>query len=97
MLAVIAGTGLGAIQAASRTLLTRLIPAGSEAQMFGFYTLCGKSAAILGPLVFGTISHAAGGNQRLGILAIGVFFVVGLLLLTRVRGGLTLHSAEVAS
>jgi UMF1 family MFS transporter len=55
--------------------------------MFGFYTLCGKSAAIMGPLVFGGISHAAGGNQRRGILAIGSFFVIGLVLLSRMRGG----------
>jgi UMF1 family MFS transporter len=87
VVAVVAGTGLGAVQAASRTLLTTLIPPGKEAQMFGFYTLCGKSAAIMGPLVFGGISHAAGGNQRLGILAIGSFFVIGLVLLSRMRGG----------
>jgi UMF1 family MFS transporter len=58
-----------------------------EAELFGFYSLCGKSAAVIGPLVFGTISHAAGGNQRAGILAIGAFFVVGLALLSRVRAG----------
>ncbi|MBI4638956.1 MAG: MFS transporter [Candidatus Rokubacteria bacterium] len=85
--AVVAGTGLGAVQAASRAFLTTLIPRGAEAEMFGFYALCGKSAAILGPLVFGTVSHAAGGNQRLGILAVGAFFVVGLALVARVRGG----------
>jgi UMF1 family MFS transporter len=89
--AIIAGTGLGAVQAASRTLLTTLIPPGKEAQLFGFYALCGKSAAILGPLVFGGISHAAGGNQRLGILAIGSFFVIGLVLLSRMRGGGPTH------
>jgi UMF1 family MFS transporter len=54
--------------------------------MFGFYALCGKSAAIMGPLVFGTISHAAGGNQRLGIVAVGAFFVIGFVLLARMRG-----------
>ena len=87
VLAVAAGTGLGAVQAASRTFMATLIPRGMEAELFGFYTLCGKSAAIMGPLVFGGISHAAGGNQRAGILAIGVFFLVGLALLTRVRAG----------
>jgi UMF1 family MFS transporter len=87
VVAVLAGTGLGAVQAASRTLLATLIPPGREAEMFGFYTLCGKSAAILGPLVFGGISHAAGGNQRLGILAIGAFFVVGLVVLAPLRAG----------
>jgi UMF1 family MFS transporter len=87
VLAVAAGTGLGAVQAASRTFMATLIPRGMEAELFGFYTLCGKSAAIMGPLVFGGISHAAGGNQRAGILAIGVFFLVGLALLARVRAG----------
>jgi UMF1 family MFS transporter len=87
VVAVVAGTGLGAVQAASRTLLAILIPKGMEAELFGFYALCGKSAAIMGPLVFGTVSYAGGGNQRLGILMVGVFFVIGLALLTRMRAG----------
>jgi UMF1 family MFS transporter len=91
VLAVVAGTGLGAVQAASRTFLATLIPKGMEAELFGFYTLCGKSAAIMGPLVFGGISHAAGGDQRIGILAIGAFFLVGLALLGRVRAGGPTH------
>jgi MFS transporter, UMF1 family len=92
--AVIAGTGLGAIQAASRTLLTTLIPKGMEAEMFGFYALCGKSAAILGPLVFGGVSYAAGGDQRLGILVVGAFFVIGLMILRGMRGGGPTHVAR---
>jgi UMF1 family MFS transporter len=86
-LAVVAGSGLGAVQAASRALLAGLVPPGQEARLFGFYALCGKSAAILGPLVFGAVSHAAGGDQRLGVLTVGLFFVVGLALLARVRSG----------
>jgi UMF1 family MFS transporter len=87
VLAVVAGTGLGAVQAASRTFLASLCPEGMEAELFGFYSLCGKSSAVIGPLVFGGISHAAGGDQRAGILAIGSFFVVGLGLLSRVGAG----------
>ena len=87
VLAVVAGTGLGAVQAASRTFLATLIPHGMEAEIFGFYSLCGKSAAVMGQLVFGGISHAAGGNQRLGIVVIGLFFLVGFALLSRVRAG----------
>jgi UMF1 family MFS transporter len=86
-LAVLAGTGLGAVQAASRAFLAGLCPAGMEAELFGFYSLCGKSAAIMGPLVFGGISHAAGGSQRAGILAVGTFFLIGLILLSRVKAG----------
>jgi MFS transporter, UMF1 family len=87
LLAILAGTGLGAIQAASRTFMATLIPAGREAEFFGFYSLVGKTGAIMGPLVFGEISAAMGGNQRIAIFAVGAFFVVGLALLARVRAG----------
>jgi UMF1 family MFS transporter len=87
VVAVLAGTGLGAIQAASRTFMATLIPAGREAEFFGFYQLVGKTGAILGPLVFGGVSWALGGNQRVAIVAVGLFFVVGFVLLTRVPGG----------
>jgi len=82
--AVTAGLGLGSIQAASRALMASLIPRGKESELFGFYALCGKSSAVLGPLVFGEVSHLAG-NQRAAVAAVGVFFIVGLLLLQRVR------------
>ncbi len=87
VVAVVAGTALGAVQAASRTFMATLIPRGQEAEFFGFYTLCGKTAAIFGPLIFGLVSWATGGNQRGAILAVGVMFVIGLALLTGVRAG----------
>jgi UMF1 family MFS transporter len=85
--AVLAGTGLGAVQAASRTFMATLIPRGQEAELFGFYALMGKTAAIFGPIIFGGVSYALGGNQRAGIVAVGAFFLVGLALLSRVRAG----------
>ena len=85
VLAVAAGFGLGSVQAASRSLMTALIPPGKEAEMFGFYALCGKSSSILGPVVFGQVSLAFGGNQRVAVLALGAFFLTGLILLQRVR------------
>jgi UMF1 family MFS transporter len=87
LVAVLAGTGLGAIQAASRAFMASLIPAGQEAAMFGFYSLVGKTSAILGPVIFGQISRATGGNQRVAILSVGIMFVVGLVILGRVRAG----------
>ncbi|HDZ61580.1 MAG TPA: MFS transporter [Nitrospirae bacterium] len=85
MIAVLAGTGLGAVQAASRALMSALIPAGKEAEMFGFYAFCGKSSSVIGPLIFGGISYALGGNQRVAILSVSIFFLVGLILLQRVE------------
>jgi UMF1 family MFS transporter len=83
--AVIAGIGLGTIQAASRALMSSLIPEGKEAEMFGFYALCGKSSSVMGPILFGGAAYLAGGNQRPGFLLLTGLFVVGFVLLQRVE------------
>lgn len=87
VVAAIAGTGLGAIQAASRAFMSTLIPHGREGEFFGFYTLCGKSASVLGPLVFGGVSAATGGDQRQAILSVLLFYLVGATLLWNVKAG----------
>jgi UMF1 family MFS transporter len=87
IVAALAGTGLGAIQAASRAFMATMIPAGREGEFFGFYSLCGKSAAVLGPLVFGEVASLTGGNLRLAVLSILVFFIAGAAVLLTVRGG----------
>jgi len=87
IVAVLAGTGLGAIQAASRTFMALLIPPEREAEFFGFYALVGKTGAILGPFVFGMVSAMLLGNQRAAIVTVGFFFVVGFILLQRVPAG----------
>jgi UMF1 family MFS transporter len=91
LVAMLAGTGLGAIQAASRALMATLVPAGREGEFFGFYNLCGKSAAVLGPLVFGIVSAATSGNQRLAILSVLFFYVAGGAILRGVRAGGPTH------
>ena len=83
VLAVFAGLGLGSVQAASRSLMASLVPAGKEAEFFGFYALCGKTSSIIGPLMFGEVSRLLG--QRYGIASVAFFFITGLLLLRRVR------------
>ena len=85
VLAIVAGIGLGTVQSASRAFMASLIPDGREAQMFGFYALCGRSSSVLGPLLFGMVVYSAGGNQRPGFLVLTGFFVIGLLLLQRVK------------
>jgi UMF1 family MFS transporter len=87
IVAAMAGTGLGAIQAASRAFMSTLVPKGREADFFGFYSLVGKASAVMGPILFGEVSRRTGGNQRMAILSIMVFFMIGALLLSRVRAG----------
>jgi MFS-type transporter involved in bile tolerance (Atg22 family) len=38
-------------------------------------------------MVFGVASSLTGGNQRAAILAVGLFFVIGLALTARVPAG----------
>ena len=86
-IAVLAGTGLGAVQAAARAFMASLTPRGRETDFFGFFSLCGKSAAVIGPMLFGQVSHATGGNQRLAILTVMILFILGGALLTTVQAG----------
>lgn len=98
LLATLAGTGLGAVQAAARCFMATLVPHGREAEFFGFYTLSGKTGSTLGPLVFGWVSVSSGGNQRLAILSVLLFYVVGGFLLARVKAGGPTHlSAPVVA
>ena len=82
---LLAGFGLGSIQAASRAFMASLIPDGRESEMFGFYALCGKSSSVVGPLIFGQVALMTGGNQKLSVMSISVLFVFGALLLQRVN------------
>ncbi len=84
VLAVVVGLGLGSAQAASRAFMSSLIPDGREAEMFGFYAFCGKSSSIVGPTLFGTVSRATGGNQRIAVIALTLLMGTGLILLQRV-------------
>ncbi len=79
--ATLAGLGLGSCQSVSRSLFALFTPRENAAEFFGFMGIAGKALAFLGPLIFGTISSRTG-SQRPAILAIGLFFLVGMVLLS---------------
>jgi len=83
-LAALIGLFQGGIQALSRSLYTRIIPAEKAAEFFGFYNMLGKFAAVIGPAMMGTITLATG-NIRYGILSILVLFVLGGYFLLKVN------------
>jgi len=85
-IACTAGLGLGTVQAGTRAFYTQFVPSGNEAEYFGVYSLVGKSSAIMGPLIFGAVSSSFG-SQRPAILSVAALFIIGLALLSRVRGG----------
>ena len=59
--------------------------AGRAAEFFGFYNMLGKFAAVLGPGLVG-VAALVTGDPRLSLLPILVLFLIGALLLWRVRG-----------
>jgi len=77
----LAGLCMGAAQAAGRAIVGYLSPPARTAEFFGLWGLAVKAASIFGPLTYGAVTWIFEGNHRLGILAVGAYFVVGLILL----------------
>jgi UMF1 family MFS transporter len=83
-LAVLVGMVQGGTQALSRSLFASLIPRHKSGEFFAFFSVMDKAAGLLGPAVF-SVSAALTGSSRNAILSVIVFFVVGGVLLSRVR------------
>ncbi len=84
LLAVMIGLVQGGIQALSRSYYALLIPAERAAEYFGVYNMMGKSAAIIGPVLMGAVSWLSG-DSRSSILSILPMFIIGGLLLLKVK------------
>jgi UMF1 family MFS transporter len=83
LLGLLAGAALGANQAVSRTLLGQFTPVGRQGEFFGFFSVVGKFAAIMGPIVYGEVT-AWTGSQRWAVLSMVPFFLVGLAVFSGV-------------
>ncbi len=83
--AIAATIGLvqGGVQSLSRSLYARLIPPASAAGYFAFYNLLGKFAAVIGPLLMGSVA-ALTGDTRTSILSLLLLFGGGAWFLLRV-------------
>ena len=83
LLAVMIALVQGGIQALSRSYYARMIPDDYAAEFFGFYNFLGKTAAILGPFLIGTVALLTE-SSRAGIISVVFFFIIGGILLLRV-------------
>jgi UMF1 family MFS transporter len=83
--AAIAGVCMGSSQSAGRAMAGLFAPPRQLAEFFGLWTVALRLASILGPLSYGAITWATGGNHRLAILSTTVLFIAGLVLLTQVN------------
>jgi MFS transporter, UMF1 family len=83
LLAVAIAVVLGGSQALSRSLFSRLIPAGREAEYFSLYEISDSGTSWLGPLLFG-LTYQLSNSYRNALVSLLVFFVLGMVLLVRV-------------
>ena len=81
--AAIVGLVMGGIQSLSRSTYSKLLPETKDlTSYFSFYDLAEKIGLAIGTLTFGLIEGFL--DIRTSILALVVFFVLGLLLLIRI-------------
>jgi UMF1 family MFS transporter len=78
------GLVMGGIQSIARSTYSKLLPETEDtASFFSFYDVTEKVGIVIGMTIYGTIDLITG-SMRNAIVFLGVFFVVGLILLTRV-------------
>ncbi len=83
MLAALIALVLGGSQAISRSVFSLMIPQGQEAEYFSLYEVGERGTSWLAPLFFG-LAFQFTGSYRIALVSLMIFFIAGLLLLTRV-------------
>lgn len=83
--AAIAGFCMGSSQSSGRAMAGLFAPPARAAEFFGLWAFATRLASIIGPLSYGAITWATGGNQRLAIGATAGLFLIGLALLLPVN------------
>lgn len=95
IIGAIAGLGIGSLQSASRAVVAALTPPERSGEFFGFWGLFGKLGGVMGPLTMGELTTLFG--YRTAILANGLFFLAGLLILWRLPLPRPLRTVEGTS
>lgn len=96
LIGALAGFAMAGAQSVSRTMVAMFAPLGQGAEFYGFFAIAGRTSSFIGPAVYGWIAAEAAlwyqaqgqavtlaeqSGQRMAILSIGAFFLVGLILL----------------
>lgn len=85
----IAGVGLGGVWTSDRPLLINLINDDSKlGEFFGLYALSGRMAAVIGPLIWGSIiyfTESMGAiSYKIAVESLFIMMVVGIIILWKV-------------
>ena len=83
VLGFIVGMVMGGIQSLSRSTYSKLLPETTDhASYFSFFDVTEKIAIVIGMFSFGFINEITG-SQRNSVLALCIFFIIGLVLMYR--------------
>lgn len=78
------GVALGAVWVTSRVLIIELSPADKRGQFFGLFAFSGKLSAIVGPLLYGTITFVLADYgdiaSRAALSSLMLFVLIGLIV-----------------
>ena len=92
----VAGVAMAGAQSVSRTMVAIFAPPGQSAEFYGFFAVVGRTSSFVGPLVYGLLAAEAAlwyqsqgqdsilaeqSGQRVAILSIVAFLVIGLVAL----------------
>jgi UMF1 family MFS transporter len=76
---------VGPAQAASRSFLARVTPAGREGEVFGLYATTGRAAGWMASLLWAVFIQLAGNQAIYGLLGIALVLLVGGVMLLFVK------------
>ncbi len=83
ILAMLVGSAQGGIQAISRSYFAKLVPKEKSAEYFGFYSIFGKFAAVLGPFLVAIVTQITGKTNN-GIISLIILFLIGGIIMMKV-------------
>lgn len=79
------GLVMGGIQALSRSTYSKLLPDTTDTtSFFSFYDVAEKIGIVIGTFMYGYIAQVTG-SMRSATIFLGIFFLIGMILLLRVK------------
>jgi UMF1 family MFS transporter len=107
-----AGFAMAGIQSVSRTMVAMLSPPEQSAEFYGFFAVTGRTSSFIGPAVYGLVAAEAAlwyesrgwttvlaeqAGQRMALITVGAFLLVGLVLLLFVNESKARAASQVGS
>ena len=96
LIGALAGFALTGVQSVSRTVVGQMAPAGKSGEFYGIFAITGRTSSFIGPTIYGWLAASGAiwfmnsgqsmliaeqNGQRLALLSVIVFLVVGMFFL----------------